>query len=94
MSKQYYRKLNTSSASKITVEEKTNNTNNIQSKERQPIFQVTLRTPSLKKHAEPSHQSEILGFLDTAGKYDIYNEINGWGQLKDNSWILLAATIR
>lgn len=56
------------------------------------LYKVQVTHPSLRKRAEPDTGSEILGYITDQGVYDIYAEINGWGQIYDKSWIMLQFT--
>ena len=53
------------------------------------LYKVQVTHPSLRRRAEPSINSEILGLITDKGEYEIFAEINGWGKLKDSSWIML-----
>ena len=53
------------------------------------LYKVQVTHPSLRRRANPSTDSEVLGLITDKGIYEIFNEVPGWGQLKDNSWIML-----
>ena len=53
------------------------------------LYKVQVTHPSLRRRAEPSTDSEVLGLITDMGEYEIFAEVGGWGKLKDNSWIML-----
>ena len=55
-------------------------------------YKVRVMHPSLRKREGPSTQSKEVGLIKDYGIYEIQNEINGWGQLKDGTWIMLSYT--
>ena len=56
------------------------------------MVQVTY--PRLNRRTDHNESAEIKGVISDQGYYKIYNEVDGWGQLKDKSWIKLAFTKR
>lgn len=53
------------------------------------LYKVQVTHPSLRRRAEPSTDSEVLGLITDKGEYEIFAEVGGWGKLKDSSWIML-----
>ncbi len=54
-----------------------------------PIYTVKITHPSLRHRAEPSVNGRIIGIITNRGIYGIFKEQDGWGQLEDESWIML-----
>ena len=62
--------------------------------EPQPIYSVQVTHSSLRKRVAPNLQAEIAGYIQDRGTYEIFDEVNGWGKLKDGNWIMLTYTER
>ena len=63
--------------------------------ERRPYLPIVkVNHPSLRKRAAPSLDAEVLGYITDEGKYTLLRIIDDWGQLEDESWIMLEYTIR
>ena len=56
------------------------------------LYTVQIVHPSLRRRTIPSVNGVVLGLITDLGQYDIFEEVNGWGKLKDNSWIMLQYT--
>lgn len=63
-------------------------------KEDEPLYKVKVKHSSLRKREAPNTNAKIIGFITDLGIYDIFDERDGWGQLKDFSWIMLEFTQR
>ena len=58
------------------------------------LYKVQVNHASLRKRAEPSLDAEIIGHITDRGVYEIYEEVDGWGRLYDDSWIMLQFTFK
>lgn len=54
-----------------------------------PISTIKVNHPSLRRRNAPSMDAEVIDVIDDEGIYDIYAKQDGWGQLKDKSWVML-----
>ena len=57
-----------------------------------PKFKVKITCSQLRRRRAPNLQAEVVSIINDQGIYDIYNEVNGWGQLDDGNWIMLSYT--
>lgn len=87
MNKNYYRKNNTKVVEKPQKEE-------VVEVVRNPLYQVKVTHPSLKKRNGPSLNATQIGLITDKGTYDIYAQENNWGQLEDSAWICLDFTTK
>lgn len=62
------------------------------SKEILPLFSVKVIHPSLRRRSTPEIAENVVGVITDRGIYEIYNVNGDWGQLQDNSWIMLQYT--
>ena len=53
------------------------------------LYKVQVTHPSLRRRAEPTTNSEIVGLITDMGEYEVIDEVSNWAKLKDNSWIML-----
>ena len=53
------------------------------------LYTVQIMHPSLRRRTIPSTDGIVLGLITNLGQYDIFEEKDGWGRLKDDSWIML-----
>lgn len=60
--------------------------------EPKPLYKVRITHPSLRKRKAPNTLAEVKDLITDMGVYDIYDEVNGWGKLKDDTWIMLTYT--
>ena len=58
------------------------------------LYKVQVNHPSLRKRAAPSAEAEVLDYITDRGVYEIYEEVDGWGRLYDDSWIMLQFTFK
>lgn len=56
------------------------------------IYKVRVTHPSLRIRRAPSLQAEIVDFITDKGEYIILDEVNGWGKIDENKWIMLSYT--
>ena len=56
------------------------------------LYQVKITHPSLRQREAPTKEAKVLGLITDQGVYNIIDEQNGWGQLEDNSWVMLTFT--
>lgn len=54
-----------------------------------PIYQIKVNHPSLRRRRKPWIGSEQVGLITDQGIYDVYNEVDGWAQLEDTTWVML-----
>lgn len=66
--------------------------NSCSSEEETPIYKVKVIHDSLRRREAPNLEAKITGYITDRGIYDIYDERDGWGQLKEFDWILLEYT--
>ena len=59
-----------------------------------PLFTVKVTHDSLRRREAPNLEAKVTGYITDRGIYDIYEERDGWGQLKEFDWILLKYTKR
>lgn len=57
-----------------------------------PCFKVKVTHPSLRIRRAPSLSAEVVGLITNFGVYDIYDTLDGWGKLADETWIMLKYT--
>ena len=57
-----------------------------------PLFSVKVTHPSLRRRSTPEIAENVVGVITDCGIYEIYNVNGDWGQLQDNSWIMLQYT--
>lgn len=57
-----------------------------------PLFSVKVIHPSLRRRSTPEIAENVVGVITDRGIYEIYNVNGDWGQLQDNSWIMLQYT--
>ena len=57
-----------------------------------PCFKVKVTHPSLRIRRAPSPTAEAVGLITNFGIYDIYDTFGEWGQLADETWIMLKYT--
>lgn len=55
-------------------------------------YNVKVMHPSLRIRQAPNAQAEIVGLITDQGIYKILDEVNGWGKLDENKWIMLSYT--
>lgn len=55
-------------------------------------YNVKVLHPSLRIRRAPTTQSEVVGLIRDQGIYKILDEVNGWGKLDENKWIMLSYT--
>lgn len=60
--------------------------------EETPIYKVKVIHDSLRRREAPNLEAKVTGYITDRGIYDIYDERDGWGQLKEFDWILLEYT--
>ena len=77
--------------SESTVEE-INEPVTVLSEEILPLFSVKITHPSLRRRSTPEIAENVVGVITDRGIYEIYNVNGDWGQLQDNSWIMLKYT--
>lgn len=56
------------------------------------LYTVRVTYPSLRMRSAPSFSGQEMGLITDQGLYEIINESDGWGQLKNGYWILLRYT--
>lgn len=56
------------------------------------LYKVKVTCPRLNIRRAPSLQAEVVGLIEDEGIYEILDEVNGWGKLKDDNWIMLSYT--
>ena len=55
-------------------------------------YKVKVTHPSLRMRRAPNTQAEVYDLITDQGIYEIVDEANGWGQLKNGCWIMLSYT--
>lgn len=55
-------------------------------------YKVKVTHPSLRMRRAPNTQAEVYDLITDQGIYEIVDEVNGWGQLKNGCWIMLSYT--
>lgn len=55
-------------------------------------YKVKVTHPSLRIRRAPNLQAEIVDFITDKGEYTILDEVNGWGKIDENKWIMLSYT--
>lgn len=55
-------------------------------------YNVKVTHPSLRIRRAPNTQAEIVGLITDQGVYKILEEVNGWGMIGENQWIMLSYT--
>ena len=55
-------------------------------------YNVKVIHPSLRIRRAPNTQAEIVGLITDQGIYTILDEVNGWGMIGENKWIMLSYT--
>lgn len=55
-------------------------------------YNVKVMHPSLRIRRAPNTQAEVVGLITDQGIYTILDEVNGWGMIGENKWIMLSYT--
>ena len=55
-------------------------------------YNVKVIHPSLRIRRAPNTQAEVVGLITDQGIYTILDEVNGWGMIGENKWIMLSYT--
>ena len=55
-------------------------------------YKVKVIHPSLRIRRAPNTQAEVVGLITDQGIYTILDEVNGWGMIEENKWIMLSYT--
>ena len=55
-------------------------------------YNVKVIHPSLRIRRAPNTQAEVVGLITDQGIYTIIDEVNGWGMIGENKWIMLSYT--
>ena len=55
-------------------------------------YRVKVTHPSLRIRRAPNTQAEVVGLITDEGIYTILDEVNGWGMIEENKWIMLSYT--
>lgn len=55
-------------------------------------YKVKVIHPSLRIRRAPNTQAEVVGLITDQGIYTILDEVNGWGMIGENKWIMLSYT--
>lgn len=55
-------------------------------------YKVKVTHPSLRMRCAPNTQAEVYGLITDQGIYEIVDEVNGWGLLRNGYWIMLSYT--
>ena len=55
-------------------------------------YNVKVIHPSLRIRRAPNTQAEVVGLITDQGIYKILDEVNGWGMIGENKWIMLSYT--
>lgn len=55
-------------------------------------YNVKVMHPSLRIRHAPNTQAEVVGLITDQGIYTILDEVNGWGMIGENKWIMLSYT--
>lgn len=55
-------------------------------------YKVKVMHPSLRIRRAPNTQAEVVGLITDQGIYTILDEVNGWGMIGENKWIMLSYT--
>lgn len=61
---------------------------------KKPIYKVKVNHPALRIRTAPSLQANPIDLITDQGIYEIFDEVNGWGQLENDNWIMLAYTTK
>lgn len=56
------------------------------------LYKVKVMHPSLRMRRAPNTQAEVYDLIKDQGIYEIVDEVNGWGKLKNGCWIMLSYT--
>jgi len=56
------------------------------------LYKVKVTHPSLRMRRAPNTQAEVYDLITDQGIYEIVDEVNGWGKLKNDCWIMLSYT--
>jgi hypothetical protein len=56
------------------------------------LYKVKVTHPSLRMRRAPNTHAEVYGLITDQGIYEIVDEVNGWGKLKNDCWIMLSYT--
>ena len=56
------------------------------------LYKVQVTYPSLRIRRGPSLRDPQIGLITDMGVYEILEESNGFGRIKDNAWIMLQYT--
>lgn len=59
---------------------------------KKPTYKVKVIHPSLRIRRAPNTQAEVVGLITDQGIYTILDEVNGWGMIGENKWIMLSYT--
>jgi hypothetical protein len=55
-------------------------------------YKVKVTHPSLRIRRAPNLQAEVVDTIRDQGYYTILDEVNGWGKIGDDKWIMLSYT--
>ena len=61
----------------------------VSEKVEQALYKVKANNPSIRYRSAPSLSADIIGLIADMGIYEIYEERNGWGRLKNGCWTML-----
>lgn len=56
------------------------------------LYKVKITHPALRVRRAPNTQAEIIDVIRDEGIYEILDEVNGWGKIDENKWIMLSYT--
>ena len=57
-----------------------------------PLYNVKITVGSLRRREAPNLNAKVTGYITDYGTYQIFDERDGWGQLKEFDWIKLEFT--
>ena len=56
------------------------------------LYKVKITHPALRVRRAPNIQAEVIDVIRDEGIYEILDEVNGWGKIDENKWIMLSYT--
>lgn len=60
---------------------------------KKPTYKIKVNHPALRIRRAPNTQAEVVGVIRDEGRYEILDEVNGWGMIGENQWIMLSYTM-
>ena len=64
----------------------------VKKSDKKATYVVKVTHPALRVRRAPNTQAEVIEVIHDEGNYKILDEVNGWGKIGENKWIMLSYT--